>query len=105
MLIPMMTATSTLLLLIEYGKEFSLPVESASSFNRYGYNFKGWYEYENDKTNEVVTKIEKGSSGDRTFAAKWSAKTYKISFNFNGMDIRQKIMKLIRQLTNMEQLR
>jgi len=68
----------------EYGKEFSLPVESASSFNRYGYNFKGWYEYENDKTNEVVTKIEKGSSGDRTFAAKWSAKTYKISFNFNG---------------------
>ena len=26
----------------EYGKEFSLPVESASSFNRYGYNFKGW---------------------------------------------------------------
>lgn len=68
----------------EYGKEFSLPVESASSFNRYGYNFKGWYEYENDKTNEVVTKIEKGSSGDRTFAAKWSAKTYKISFDFNG---------------------
>ena len=68
----------------EYGKEFSLPVESASSFNRYGYNFKGWYEYENDKTNEIVTKIEKGSSGDRTFAAKWSAKTYKISFNFNG---------------------
>ena len=68
----------------EYGKEFSLPVESTSSFNRYGYNFKGWYEYENDKTNEVVTKIEKGSSGDRTFAAKWSAKTYKISFNFNG---------------------
>ena len=68
----------------EYGKEFSLPVESVSSFNRYGYNFKGWYEYENDKTNEVVTKIEKGSSGDRTFAAKWSAKTYKISFNFNG---------------------
>ena len=68
----------------EYGNEFSLPVESASSFNRYGYNFKGWYEYENDKTNEVVTKIEKGSSGDRTFAAKWSAKTYKISFNFNG---------------------
>ena len=68
----------------EYGKEFSLPVESTSSFNRYGYNFKGWYEYENDKTNEIVTKIEKGSSGDRTFAAKWSAKTYKISFNFNG---------------------
>ena len=68
----------------EYGKEFSLPVESASSFNRYGYNFKGWYEYEYDKTNEIVTKIEKGSSGDRTFAAKWSAKTYKISFNFNG---------------------
>ena len=68
----------------EYGKEFSLPIESASSFNRYGYNFKGWYEYENDKTNEIVTKIEKGSSGDRTFAAKWSAKTYKISFNFNG---------------------
>ena len=24
---------------------------------RSGYNFKGWYEYENDKTNEVVTKI------------------------------------------------
>ena len=68
----------------EYGKEFSLPVENISSFNRYGYNFKGWYEYENDKTNEVITKIEKGSSGDRTFAAKWSAKTYKISFNFNG---------------------
>jgi len=40
--------------------------------------FDGWY---NDKTfSKKVTRIAKGSFGDRTFYAKWSTKTYRIAY-------------------------
>ena len=45
-----------------------------------GYTFKGWY---NSKGKEV-TKIKKGSTGDITLSAKWSAKTYKITYKLDG---------------------
>ena len=48
-----------------------------------GYSFKGWYKNA-DFSGKKVTKISKGSTGDRTLYAKWSAKTYKITYKLNG---------------------
>ena len=40
--------------------------------------FDGWF---NDATfSKKVTRIAKGSFGDRTFYAKWSTKTYRIAY-------------------------
>ena len=47
-----------------------------------GYTFKGWYSDKNFKTK--VTKIKKGSTGNVTLYAKWSANKYTIKFNGNG---------------------
>ncbi|UTC62392.1 leucine-rich repeat protein [Treponema sp. OMZ 787] len=41
---------------------------------RAGYNFEGWYTNEG-LTEGPVTKIEKGSTGNKEFWAKWTAKT------------------------------
>ena len=41
------------------------------SLYAFGYKFLGWYD-NSDYTGEVITKIHKGSSGDKTFYAKWS---------------------------------
>ena len=46
-----------------------------------GYTFAGWYSDE-DFTNEV-TMIPKGSTGDKTFYAKWTANKYTIVFKGN----------------------
>lgn len=47
-----------------------------------GYSFKGWYS--DKKFKNKVTKIKKGSTGDVTLYAKWSANKYTIKFNGNG---------------------
>lgn len=47
-----------------------------------GYTFKGWYSdsgYQNQ-----VTKIDKGSTGNRTLFAKWEISQYVVTFNSNG---------------------
>ena len=49
---------------------------------RTGYTFKGWYADSSYRTK--VTSITKGSTGNRTLYAKWSANTYTIKFNGNG---------------------
>ncbi|MCI7097970.1 MAG: InlB B-repeat-containing protein [Lachnospiraceae bacterium] len=49
---------------------------------RTGYTFKGWYSDSKFKTK--VTYIKKGSTGNRTLYAKWSANTYTIKFSGNG---------------------
>lgn len=51
---------------------------------RNGYIFKGWYA--DEQLTEKVTGIEAGQTGDLTFYAKWSGKTYKIVFNGNTAD-------------------
>ncbi len=52
-----------------------------------GYIFDGWYET-NDFTGDVVDKIEKGSTGNKVYYAKWSEiptpETYYITFVTNG---------------------
>ncbi|MBO4734440.1 MAG: InlB B-repeat-containing protein, partial [Clostridia bacterium] len=49
---------------------------------RTGYSFGGWFSDSGFKTK--VTKITKGSTGNKTFYAKWSAVTYKITYKLNG---------------------
>jgi len=52
-----------------------------------GYIFDGWYET-SDFTDSIVSKIEKGSTGNKVFYAKWSEipapETYSITFVTNG---------------------
>ena len=49
-------------------------------------NFVGWYS-DKDLTKPAVTTITKGSTGDLSFYAKWSAKsTFTITFNFVGVE-------------------
>lgn len=53
---------------------FNLPTPT-----RNGYTFNGWY-----SGDTKVTSIPKGSSGDKTFTAKWTANKYSITYNLNG---------------------
>ncbi len=47
-----------------------------------GYTFSGWYS--DKKYKNKVTKIAKGSSGDKTLYAKWTANKYTVKFDANG---------------------
>lgn len=53
---------------------------------RTGYSFMGWYE-KADFTGEKVTQITKGSTGDRTFWAKWEIKKYSVIFSVEGTPV------------------
>ena len=55
--------------------DFTLPEPKAKT----GYTFEGWKENDSDTPNKNL-KITKGSTGDKTFTASWTANTYKISF-------------------------
>ena len=49
---------------------------------RHGYHFEGWY---GDKGWKIKSDtIKAGSTGTKTFYAKWSIKTYKIRYKLNG---------------------
>lgn len=49
-------------------------------------NFVGWYS-DKDLTKPAVTTITKGSTGNLSFYAKWSAKsTFTVTFNFVGVE-------------------
>lgn len=50
--------------------------------SRTGYTFAGWYSDKNFKNK--VTTIAKGSTGSKTFYAKWTANKYTITYNGNG---------------------
>ncbi len=54
-----------------------------ASPSRTGYTFGGWFEKE-DLSGDAVSKIAKGSSGDKKVYAKWSVVVYTISYNVNG---------------------
>lgn len=49
---------------------------------RTGYKFIGWYT--DSKCTKKVTGIKNGSTGNKTFYAKWEAKKYTICFKENG---------------------
>ena len=50
---------------------------------RKGYNFDGWYS--DSKFKNKVTSIKKGSTGDKTFYAKWTPIKYSIIYTRNGV--------------------
>lgn len=52
------------------------------------YDFGGWFADE-ELVNKPVSVIEKTSTGDKIFYAKWSPKTYKLTFNPTGGRISQ----------------
>lgn len=47
-----------------------------------GYDFKGWYT--DSSCSKKATTVKKGSSGNKTFYAKWTAHTYTVAFDANG---------------------
>ncbi len=49
---------------------------------RSGYKFEGWYTSSSYRTK--VTSIPKGSTGKKTFYAKWSILTYRLTYILNG---------------------
>ena len=57
---------------------FNLPTPTKT-----GYNFAGWYT-KNDFSDTKVTQIEKGTTGDKTFYAKWTENTYTVTINNDG---------------------
>lgn len=48
-----------------------------------GYTFNGWYSTANF-TGSAVSQITKGSYGNKTFYAKWTANTYTVTLDANG---------------------
>ena len=48
-----------------------------------GYTFAGWYANA-ELTGNAVTQIEKGSTGDKTYWAKWDVASYTITFDLEG---------------------
>jgi uncharacterized repeat protein (TIGR02543 family) len=50
---------------------------------RNGYTFGGWYS-NSSLTGDAITSISVGSTGNKTYWAKWTLITYAITFNANG---------------------
>ena len=66
----------------------SYTIESETFFlpdnpTKTGYTFAGWYANA-EFTGEAVTRIEKGSTGDKAYWAKWDVASYTITFNAEG---------------------
>ena len=49
-----------------------------------GYTFEGWYTDKSFTEESKVTEIKKGSIGEMTLYAKWTANNYTVSFDANG---------------------
>ena len=47
-----------------------------------GYTFAGWYS--DSKLTKKVTKVKKGTTGDKTFYAKWTQNSYTVKYSANG---------------------
>ena len=56
---------------------------------RIGFTFEGWFDNAECK-GEAIAKIEKGTVGDKTFYAKWTENTYKVTFHaYNGSTVEE----------------
>lgn len=70
------------------GAPTSFTIESSAvtlpTPTRTGYTFNGWYENADLSTGGVKTTIPAGSTGNKTYWAKWTPITYTIHFNGNG---------------------
>ena len=61
----------------------SLTLPGAGDITRDGYTFEGWYT-DSGFSGVPVTGINSTDTGDKTFYAKWSAKTYIVKLETNG---------------------
>ncbi|OHD37271.1 MAG: hypothetical protein A2015_09845 [Spirochaetes bacterium GWF1_31_7] len=70
-----------------YGSPATYTIETATitlgTPTRTGYTFDGWYDNAG-LTGTAVTTISLGSMGAKEFWAKWTIKTYTVTFNSNG---------------------
>ena len=64
---------------VKYGKSDTYTLLSPTKEN---HTFSGWYS--DAKLTKKVTKIVKGSTGDKTFYAKWTPNKYTLTYNANG---------------------
>lgn len=60
-----------------YGTAATLPVPTKT-----GHDFMGWFDNA-EFTGDAVTRISATETGDKTFFAKWEAKTYTVTLNAN----------------------
>ncbi len=65
-------------------KSYTITTKTFKLYNptKKGYIFNGWYTSSKYKTK--VTKIKKGTTGNKIYYAKWTPIKYNISFNGNG---------------------
>ncbi|GHV65378.1 hypothetical protein FACS1894199_05900 [Bacteroidia bacterium] len=61
----------------------AITLPTAANMNKIGYTFDGWYE-KSDFTEPKIYAIPAGTSGDKTFYAKWTLITYKINYEQNS---------------------
>ena len=61
----------------------AITLPTASNIERTGYTFGGWYD-NSGLTGSAVTTIAAGSTGNKTYWAKWTPTSYTITFNANG---------------------
>ncbi|MDR0696514.1 MAG: InlB B-repeat-containing protein [Christensenellaceae bacterium] len=70
---------------------------------REGYTFNGWY-YNSEYTGSVVTSVEMGSTGNKTYFAKWTANTYTLTYDINGGEALNPNTKAVTYATAVESL-
>ena len=64
------------------GYNVETPTITLKNPTRNGYDFEGWF----NESNELVTQITLGSSGDISLTAHWSEHTYTITYDLNATD-------------------
>ncbi len=64
-----------------YGTGAKLPAD----WQKTGYKFAGWYDNQNF-TGAPVKEIPDTDTGNKTFWAKWTPKTCRVTFNYHGAD-------------------
>lgn len=64
-------------------KYYSAKAVTLKNPSRKGYSFSGWYTSKKLSEKSKITKISKGSKGNKTVYAKWTAKTYKITYDLD----------------------
>lgn len=60
-----------------------IPLPGADNITRTGYTFSGWYENK-DFTGQPCTMIATGSTGQKTYYAKWTVNKYSVKLELNG---------------------
>ena len=70
-----------------YTVEDAFPLLAPTS--RIGFTFEGWFDNA-ECEGEAVAKIEKGTIGNKTYYAKWTENTYKVTFHaYNGSAVEE----------------